>query len=64
MKWLFSRLFTPKCEHESFYENMACNGICVSCGEDLGFIGNLDQSKCVAGNDPDRWNLPPNNRSD
>lgn len=53
LKWF------KQCKHESFYETMACDAVCVNCGKNLGFIGNLDRSKCVAGNDPDHWNKSP-----
>lgn len=52
---ILKRAFSKKCLHTTFYENMACSGICVDCGKDLGFIGNLDRSKCVADNDPNIW---------
>lgn len=48
-----------KCEHPAFHETMACDGVCMECGKNLGFIGNLDRSKCVADNDPIRWNNKP-----
>lgn len=54
-------LMKPKCEHKTFYETMACDAVCMECGKNMGFIGNIDRTKhrCVAGNDPNRWNMKP-----
>jgi len=50
-----------RCEHPTFYETMACDAICMDCGENMGFIGSVDKTKhrCVAYNDPGRWNAKP-----
>lgn len=48
-----------RCRHDSFYETMSCDAICMDCGKNLGFIGDLDRTKCVVDNDPDAWNKRP-----
>jgi hypothetical protein len=58
MMWKHNRK-QKLCKHETFHENMQCHGICMECDKDLGFIGGLDRSKCVADNDPGRWNRRP-----
>lgn len=32
------------CVHEKYQENMACDGICLRCGKNLGFIQPLRES--------------------
>ena len=33
------------CLHEEYYEDMACNAICRTCGKNLGFIANVRNSR-------------------
>lgn len=33
--------FQPRCSHPAYRENLACHGVCASCGQDLGFVGDL-----------------------
>lgn len=33
------------CPHTAYRENRACNGICLGCKKDLGFVGELRKDK-------------------
>jgi hypothetical protein len=36
-----THLEQSKCKHEKYFETSSCNAICIKCGKNLGFIGNL-----------------------
>jgi hypothetical protein len=37
--------FKPACPHEEYRETLACDGVCVKCGENLGWVREIDNTK-------------------
>lgn len=41
--YVYIKVFIKKsrCSHQRYTETSACDAICVTCGKNLGFIGNI-----------------------
>ena len=45
--WMLRQYKQSRCPHESFYETMACDAVCNSCGKNLGFIGTVYEKRAA-----------------
>lgn len=45
--WALRKYKQARCPHESFYETMACDAVCNSCGKNLGFIGTVRKKRAA-----------------
>jgi hypothetical protein len=45
--WALRKYKQARCPHESFYETMACDAVCNSCGKNLGFIGTVYKKRAA-----------------
>ena len=41
LRWLQQR----RCDHEKYFETMACEAVCTKCGKNLGFIGTVREER-------------------